>query len=470
VWCAYKTPAEMIETSPNPSTFIIQPPSLHMLSSTALEDSIVEIKPRNDAALSSTSIAINTSSQIQQQPGNTAPFWPNVYDYFPRKLSPWALFQHETYGEFDARFSYKTHPSAVSSSGNHQGKPSPPMSMVTASDPIHYSKNTASNPTTLRLEQAKSDPTTLGMSSQPTTTHPKAPLPDKFKEHRLTSEENDAFWDVDYTKVMTHLHSHRHDYLMFPQVRSYSSLKTYQQINTMLEIERTLKIEEGASGKICDFVRKLYYMLTEDLHSHEVICWTHKGDSFFIKDVNEFAKIKLPKYFGHNNFSSFVRQLNKYDFHKVHSLEVDRKYGNAAWEFRHFKFRRGRLDLLVHIKRKDSAAAAATPLSKTPVEEHEFSKLPSPPAKRIKNFHIPELKTTVSMTEDITLTRMTEDFKTLSRTIHELVQLQGSITTNLQNLTKDYQNMMKDIQSIKKAMNHELSHDKSTIIIDKDQI
>ena len=57
--------------------------------------------------------------------------------------------------------------------------------------------------------------------------------------------------------------------------------------------------------------------ILEDNEYQDIICWSDNGLSFLIKDPNEFAKSVLSQHFKHCNISSFVRQLNKYDFHKV---------------------------------------------------------------------------------------------------------------------------------------------------------
>jgi osomolarity two-component system response regulator SKN7 len=71
---------------------------------------------------------------------------------------------------------------------------------------------------------------------------------------------------------------------------------------------------QGSSSS--DFVRKLYKML-ENPTDENVVRWGNDGDSFVVLENEKFTKHILPKHFKHSNFASFVRQLNKYDFHKV---------------------------------------------------------------------------------------------------------------------------------------------------------
>lgn len=106
-----------------------------------------------------------------------------------------------------------------------------------------------------------------------------------------------------------------------------------------------------------DFVKKLFLML-EDNSYDKIVRWTQKGDSFVVLDTNEFTKEILPKHFKHSNFASFVRQLNKYDFHKVKLSNEEKQmneYGEGAWEFKHPDFRRHDREALETIKRKGPA-------------------------------------------------------------------------------------------------------------------
>jgi osomolarity two-component system response regulator SKN7 len=98
--------------------------------------------------------------------------------------------------------------------------------------------------------------------------------------------------------------------------------------------------------------------MLEDPSYSSVVRWGDDGDSFVVLENEKFTKSILPKHFKHSNFASFVRQLNKYDFHKVRQNNEEGAtsiYGPNAWEFRHPEFRANSKDSLDNIRRKAPA-------------------------------------------------------------------------------------------------------------------
>lgn len=63
--------------------------------------------------------------------------------------------------------------------------------------------------------------------------------------------------------------------------------------------------------EVAPFLLKCYEMV-DDESSDGLISWGSNYDSFVIWDEVGFSTHLLPKYFKHNTFSSFVRQLNIY--------------------------------------------------------------------------------------------------------------------------------------------------------------
>ncbi|KAJ2254094.1 hypothetical protein EV176_007358, partial [Coemansia sp. RSA 451] len=94
--------------------------------------------------------------------------------------------------------------------------------------------------------------------------------------------------------------------------------------------------------------------MVNDTQYQHLISWNFSGTSFVVCNIMEFSRELLPKHFKHNNFSSFVRQLNMYGFHKVNKSPRGHRTmaENQIWEFSHPKFNRDRPDMLDQIKRK----------------------------------------------------------------------------------------------------------------------
>ncbi|CAB4483347.1 unnamed protein product [Rhizophagus irregularis] len=142
-----------------------------------------------------------------------------------------------------------------------------------------------------------------------------------------------------------------------PPAQSTNS-NTATTTSTTTTIATTTPTTPAAAHKTqAAFVNKLYTMV-EDPSIQHLISWAPSGDVFSVSNPTEFSKSVLPQYFKHNNWQSFVRQLNMYGFHKVNDMfHANPTSESQAWEFKHPDFRRGQLLALQNIKRKSSKPA-----------------------------------------------------------------------------------------------------------------
>ncbi|KAG9040110.1 stress-responsive transcription factor hsf1 [Tulasnella sp. JGI-2019a] len=119
------------------------------------------------------------------------------------------------------------------------------------------------------------------------------------------------------------------------------------------------------------FLNKLYSMVNDPANS-ELIRWSDEGDSFFVPNHERFGREVLPRFFKHGNFSSFVRQLNMYGFHKVPHLQqgvLQNDTETELWQFVNQHFQRGQPDLLMLIQRKKAGA----PIANTAGDEDDYN-------------------------------------------------------------------------------------------------
>ncbi|EFW99653.1 heat shock transcription factor [Grosmannia clavigera kw1407] len=147
-----------------------------------------------------------------------------------------------------------------------------------------------------------------------------------------------------------------------PTANSNGGLPSENESIEVLE-ERAQRVKKEAQAKrkpIPPFVQKLSSFLEEQKNT-ELIRWSESGDSFIVLDEDEFAKTLIPELFKHNNYASFVRQLNMYGFHKRvglsdNSMKASERKNKSPSEYSNPYFKRGHPNLLWLINKPKSGS------------------------------------------------------------------------------------------------------------------
>lgn len=211
---------------------------------------------------------------------------------------------------------------------------------------------------------------------------------------------------------------------------------------------------ESSNSAVPDFIQKLFRML-ENKAFKDVFCWNPSGTTFLVKDTNEFSKSILPKHFKHCNFASFVRQLNKYDFHKIRTNpdESQKLYGDQIWEFEHSHFQRDRKDLLEEIKRKTPGKKKKTNHSLT--DTTTFDKQTPSPIISQNDIKSPSLMTAESSSRSSSST-VVEELRKLTRElqsqVNELKQSHVELEATLQQMEKTDNLIMTELSGFQHSL------------------
>ena len=192
--------------------------------------------------------------------------------------------------------------------------------------------------------------------------------------------------------------------------------------------------EENEKSK-SSFLFKLREMLNET-GNEEYIKWDDSGKFFIIycKNKNTFAENILSKYFNHNNYDTFHRQLNYYNFHTKANSKKDEIH------FVHDKFYKGINDQEIkEIKpKKNKLIRIKNKNKKLKIEENGFENIGSL-NEHTKKQKIEEIITNLNNPNKIIFNFLLDETKKTN----EKLKIQDNLINNLNSQINNYEEQLK---------------------------
>ena len=196
--------------------------------------------------------------------------------------------------------------------------------------------------------------------------------------------------------------------------------------------------QQAPQTAITAFLAKLW-ALVNDSSCDDLIAWDPSGSSFHVYDQARFAREVLPRYFKHNNFASFIRQLNMYGFRKISTIEHGSlKNERDDIEFAHPSFIRGHDNLLESIKRRAPDHQPKVNLPSPATKPDIVSSTTSPSSTGFISNTYAENKTT----RPVELSHVLEDVKNLQ-------SKQTSLTDKLFHMQDENQALWREVGVLK---------------------
>ncbi|CAG7927572.1 unnamed protein product [Penicillium olsonii] len=213
----------------------------------------------------------------------------------------------------------------------------------------------------------------------------------------------------------------------------------------------TAKRDSQAKRKqIPPFVQKLSSFLDESKNT-ELIRWSDDGNSFVVLDEDEFARTLIPELFKHNNYASFVRQLNMYGFHKKvglsdNSMRASERKNKSPSEYANPYFKRGHPDLLWLIQKPKNAGSGhaskpskgGTRVKTEDVDDNDMDEYVEEGAPATRDNRVPRPQQLSLVTDNPV---PNEQLSGVYRELQAIRQQQSIISTTITRLRKEHEQL-----------------------------